>query len=45
MLETIPTVKLARTCFFDSVGERLYLIVPRQEGDKGPTLRVYQPRP
>ncbi len=44
-LETIATVKLARTCFFDSVGERLYLLVPRQEGEEGPTIRVYQPRP
>jgi DNA-binding beta-propeller fold protein YncE len=43
--ETIPTVKVARTCFFDPVGERLYLIVPRQEGEEGPTIRVYKPRP
>jgi DNA-binding beta-propeller fold protein YncE len=43
-LETIPTVKLARTCFFDPAGERLYLIVPRREGQEGPTIRVYQPR-
>jgi DNA-binding beta-propeller fold protein YncE len=44
-LETIPTVKLARTCFFDSTGGRLYLFVPRQEEEEGPTIRVYQPRP
>jgi DNA-binding beta-propeller fold protein YncE len=44
-LETIPTVKVARTCFFDPAGERLYLIVPRQEGEEGPTIRVYRPRP
>src|SRR5262245_7932001 len=43
-LETIPTVKVARTCFFDPAGERLYLIVPRQEGEEGPTIRVYRPR-
>jgi DNA-binding beta-propeller fold protein YncE len=43
-LETIPTVKAARTCFFDPAGERLYLIVPRQEGEEGPTIRVYKPR-
>jgi hypothetical protein len=43
-LETIPTAKLARTCFFDSARDRLYLIVPRQEGEEGPTIRVYQPR-
>lgn len=44
-LETIPTVKMARTCFFDPAGERLYLIVPHQEGQEGPTIRVYRPRP
>jgi DNA-binding beta-propeller fold protein YncE len=44
-LETIPTAKLARTCFFDPAGERLYLIVPHQEGQEGPTIRVYRPRP
>jgi DNA-binding beta-propeller fold protein YncE len=44
-LETIHTVKVARTCFFDPAGERLYLIVPRQEGEEGPTIRVYRPRP
>jgi DNA-binding beta-propeller fold protein YncE len=44
-LEIIPTAKLARTCFFDLAGERLYLVVPRQEGEEGPTIRVYQPRP
>jgi DNA-binding beta-propeller fold protein YncE len=43
-VETIPTVKLARTCFFDPAGERLYLIVPRQQGGEGPTIRVYRPR-
>jgi DNA-binding beta-propeller fold protein YncE len=43
-LETIRTAKMARTCFFDSTGERLYLIVPRQEGEEGPAIRVYQPR-
>jgi DNA-binding beta-propeller fold protein YncE len=44
-LETIPTAKLARTCFFDPSGERLYLVVPRQAGEEGPTIRVYKPRP
>jgi DNA-binding beta-propeller fold protein YncE len=43
-LETIPTAKLARTCFFDPAEERLYLIVPRQEGEEGPTIRVYRTR-
>jgi DNA-binding beta-propeller fold protein YncE len=45
-LETIRTVKLARTCFFDpAAGGRLYLGVPRQEGEEGPSIRVYKPRP
>ena len=44
-LEKIPTVKGARTCFFDPAGQRLYLIVPRQEGQEGATIRVYKPRP
>lgn len=44
-LETMPTTKLARTCFFDPAGERLYLLVPRQEGEEGPSIRVYRPRP
>jgi DNA-binding beta-propeller fold protein YncE len=43
-LETIPTAKLARTCSFDPAGERLYLIVPRQQGEEEPTIRVYRPR-
>jgi DNA-binding beta-propeller fold protein YncE len=43
--EKIPTAKLARTCFFDPAGGRLYLVVPRQKGQEGPTIRVYQPRP
>lgn len=44
-VETIPTVKLARTCFFDAAGARLYLLVPRQEREEGPTIRIYKPRP
>jgi DNA-binding beta-propeller fold protein YncE len=44
LFEKIPTVKLARTCFFDPAGGRLYLLVPRQKGQEGPTIRVYQPR-
>jgi DNA-binding beta-propeller fold protein YncE len=45
VVEKIPTVKLARTCFFDPAGGLLYLFVPRQEGQEGPTIRVYRPRP
>jgi DNA-binding beta-propeller fold protein YncE len=44
-LETIPTGKLARTCFFDPAGQCLYLLVPRQKAEEGPTVRVYRPRP
>lgn len=45
ILERIPTVKLARTCLFDPVGGRLYLGLPRQEGQEGPSIQVYEPRP
>jgi hypothetical protein len=45
MLEKIATAKLARTCFFDSSADRLYLVVPRQEGKNGPEVRVYAARP
>jgi DNA-binding beta-propeller fold protein YncE len=44
LLEKIPTVKDARTCFFDPKKRRLYLAVPRQPGKKGPEIRVYQAR-
>ncbi|OAI40558.1 hypothetical protein AYO40_04715 [Planctomycetaceae bacterium SCGC AG-212-D15] len=42
ILEKIPTVKLARTCFFDSETGRLYLGIPRQEGKEGPEIQVYE---
>jgi DNA-binding beta-propeller fold protein YncE len=45
MQETIPTFKLARTCFFDASNGKLYLLMPRQEGMEGPTLRIYRTRP
>jgi DNA-binding beta-propeller fold protein YncE len=44
-LERIATVKLARTCFFDPDGGRLYLTVPRQDDQDGPSIRVYRTRP
>jgi DNA-binding beta-propeller fold protein YncE len=44
-LENIPTVKLARTCIYDPVADRLYLGIPRQEGKEGPEIHVYQPIP
>lgn len=43
--ETIPTAKLARTCLFDAASQRLYLLVPRQEGAEGPTVRIYKAGP
>jgi DNA-binding beta-propeller fold protein YncE len=45
ILERIPTVKLARTCLFDPVEGRLYLGLPRQEGQEGPSIQVYESRP
>jgi DNA-binding beta-propeller fold protein YncE len=45
ILEKIPTVKLARTCLFDPVSGRLYLGLPRQEGQEGPQIQVYEARP
>lgn len=45
ILEKIPTVKLARTCLFDPVAGRLYLGLPRQEGQEGPRIQVYEARP
>jgi hypothetical protein len=41
----ILTTNLARMCFFDPTGERLYLLVPRQDGAEGPTNRVGQACP
>jgi hypothetical protein len=38
----IATVSGARTCFFEPESGRLYLGVPRQKGQKGPEIRVYQ---
>jgi DNA-binding beta-propeller fold protein YncE len=45
ILEKIPTVKLARTCLFDPVSGRLYLGLPRQDGQDGPQIQVYEARP
>ncbi len=45
LLEKIPTAKLARTCLFDPATDRLYLGLPRQAGQEGPEVRVYQPLP
>jgi DNA-binding beta-propeller fold protein YncE len=42
---TLPTVKVARTSFFDPVESRLYLVIPRHEGSNGPQVWIYQARP
>ena len=45
LLEKVATVKGARTSLLDAETGRLYLAVPRQAGQEGPTIRVYRPRP
>ncbi len=45
VVERVPTAKLARTCLFDPESGRLFLGVPRQAGNPGPEIRVYQARP
>ena len=42
IIEKIDMPKLTRTCLFDA--DRLYVPVPRQDGQDGPTLRVYKPK-
>jgi DNA-binding beta-propeller fold protein YncE len=42
LLDKLATVKGARTCLFEADTDRLYLVVPRQAGEEGPTVRVYQ---
>jgi DNA-binding beta-propeller fold protein YncE len=44
MLEKVPTIKDARTCYFEPGTGRLYLAVPRQAGKEGPEIWVYQAR-
>jgi hypothetical protein len=39
---SVPTIKGAKTCYYDTATARLYLAVPRQEGKEGPEIRVYQ---
>jgi hypothetical protein len=38
----VPTIKGARTSYFDPRTGRLYLAVPRQPGRGGPEVWVYQ---
>ncbi len=45
VIEKVATVKGAKTCLFVPETGRLYLAVPRQEGKKGPEIRIYQARP
>jgi DNA-binding beta-propeller fold protein YncE len=45
LLDKVPTIKDARTCYFDPEAGRLYLAVPRQPGKAGPEIWVYQARP
>jgi DNA-binding beta-propeller fold protein YncE len=42
MLDKVATVKDAKTCCFDPETSRIYLGVPRQAGQEGPEIRVYQ---
>jgi len=42
LVEKMPTAKLARTCLFDPVSERLFLGVPRQPRTFGPEIRIFQ---
>ncbi len=44
-LDPVPTVKDARTCYFEPETGRLYLAVPRQPDKKGPEIWVYKARP
>jgi DNA-binding beta-propeller fold protein YncE len=41
----VPTIKGARTSYFDPGAGRLYVAVPRQAGKQGPEVWVYQARP
>jgi hypothetical protein len=45
VVEKLPTIKDARTCYFEPETGRLYLAVPRQAGKEGPEIWVYQARP
>jgi DNA-binding beta-propeller fold protein YncE len=44
VVEKTAVPKVTRTCYFDAAGDRLYVPVPRQDGQDGPTLRVYKPK-
>ncbi|MFL5330998.1 MAG: YncE family protein [Gemmataceae bacterium] len=42
--EKLSTIKGAKTSCFDEASGRIYLAVPRQKGQEGPEIRVYQLR-
>ena len=42
--EKIPTVKQAKTSYFDAASGRLFLAVPRQPDQPGPEIRIYKVR-
>jgi hypothetical protein len=44
-LEKLPTIKDARTSYFEPETSRFYLAVPRQPNKDGPEIWVYQARP
>jgi DNA-binding beta-propeller fold protein YncE len=45
LVAEVPTVKGARTSYFDPGIGRLFVAVPRQPGREGPEIWVYQARP
>jgi hypothetical protein len=45
VVERIPTAKLARTCLFDPIMDRLYVVFPGSDGGTLPVLKVYEPQP
>jgi len=42
--EKVATAKAAKTCLFDAETSRIYVAVPRQPGQEGPEIRVFQVR-
>jgi DNA-binding beta-propeller fold protein YncE len=44
-IENIETAKGAKTSLFVPASSRLYLAVPRQEGQEGPEIRIFQAKP
>ncbi|HQR09043.1 MAG TPA: hypothetical protein PLN21_19630 [Gemmatales bacterium] len=42
LVEKLPTVKDAKTCYFSPSDGKLYVAVPRQAGKDSPEIRVYQ---